>query len=61
MFSAGVTSGREMGSRGRRDPACSPDEWGKAFRDARERAAALEEKLGRATETILNIAKDLAA
>jgi len=60
VFSAGVTRGPEMGSRGRSDPA-RPDEWRKALRDAGERAAALEEKLGRAKEAIVNKARDLAS
>jgi len=44
-----------MGSRGRSDPACSPDEWRKALDDAGERAAALEEKLGRAKQRYLTL------
>ena len=58
IFSAGVTFGLEMGRRSRRDPAYSPDEWRKALREAMEKAAALEEKLERAKEGMLNKAKD---
>jgi hypothetical protein len=58
IFSAGVAFGMEVGSRGRRDPAYSPDEWRKALREAVERAAALEEKLGRAQEAMLGKEKE---
>jgi hypothetical protein len=58
IFSAGVAFGLEMGSRGRNDPAYSPDKWRKALRDALEKAAALEEKLERAKEAMLNKEKD---
>src|SRR5271169_4983914 len=58
IFSAGVAFGLEVGSRGRRDPAYSPDEWRKALREAVEKAAALEEKLERAKEAMLNKEKD---
>ena len=54
MFSAGVAFGLEMGSRGRSNPAYSQDEWRKALREAVEKAAALEEKLNRAKEAMLN-------
>jgi len=57
VFSAGVAFGLEMGRRGRNDPAYSPDEWRRAFREAMEKAAALEEKLQRASETMLNKGK----
>src|SRR5580704_6402989 len=49
LFSAGVAFGLEAGRRGRSDPAYSPDEWRKALREAVERAAALEDKLEKAT------------
>jgi hypothetical protein len=58
IFSAGVAFGMEVGSRGRRDPAYSPDEWRKALREAVERAAALEEKLERAKEAMLSKEKE---
>ena|SRR5271167_2180678 len=54
IFSAGVAFGLAMASRGRRDPAYSPDEWRKALREAVEKAAALEEKLERAKGAMLN-------
>ena len=54
MFSAGVAFGLEMGSRGRSNPAYSQDEWRKALREAVEKAAALEEKLNKAKEAMLN-------
>jgi hypothetical protein len=54
IFSAGVAFGLEMGIRGRSDPAFSPDEWRKALREAVEKAAALEEKLERAKQAMLN-------
>jgi len=57
VFSAGVAFGLEMGRRGHNDPAYSPDEWRRAFREAMEKAAALEEKLQRASETMLNKGK----
>ena len=57
VFSAGVAFGLEMGRRGRNDPAYSPDEWRRAFREAMEKAAALEEKLQRASETMVNKGK----
>lgn len=50
IFSAGVAFGREVGRRGRSEPAYSPDEWRKALREAVERAAAIEEKLERAND-----------
>jgi hypothetical protein len=53
IFSAGVAFGTEVGRRGRSDPAYSPDEWRKALREAVERAAVLEEKLGKAREGML--------
>lgn len=58
IFSAGVDFGLEMGSRGRSDPAYSPDKWRRALRDAVEKAAALEEKLEKAKEAMLNKEKD---
>lgn len=58
IFSAGVAFGLEMGRNGRSDPAYSPDKWRKALRGAVEKAAALEEKLERANETMLNQEKD---
>jgi len=58
VFSAGVAFGLEMGRRGRSDPAYSPDEWRRALREAMEDAAALEEKLQRAKEAMLNKGKD---
>jgi hypothetical protein len=57
IFSAGVAFGLELGRGGRSDPAYSPDEWRKALREAVEKAAALEEKLGRAKEAMLNKGK----
>ncbi len=45
IFSAGVAFGLEAGRRSHPDPAYSPDEWRRAFREAVERAAALEVKL----------------
>ena len=54
IFSAGVAFGLEMGKRGRSDPAYSPDEWRKALREAVEKAAALEEKLEKAKQEMLN-------
>ena len=50
IFSAGVAFGIEVGRRGRSDPAYSPDEWRKAFREAVEKAAAVEDDLERARE-----------
>jgi hypothetical protein len=50
IFSAGVAFGMEVGRRGRSDPAYSPDEWRKAFREAVEKAAAVEDELERARE-----------
>jgi hypothetical protein len=50
IFSAGVAFGIEMGRRTRSDPAYSPDEWRRALREAMEKAAVLEDKLGRAKE-----------
>ena len=58
IFSAGVAFGVEMGRRSRSDPPYSPDEWRRALREAMEKAAALEEKLERAREGMLNKAKD---
>lgn len=49
IFSAGVAFGMDVGRRGRTEPAYSPDEWRKAFRDAMEKAAVLEDKLEKAT------------
>jgi hypothetical protein len=53
IFSAGIAFGLEMGKRGRKDPAYSPDEWRKALREAVEKAAALEGKLEKAKEAML--------
>ena len=50
IFSAGVAFGMEVGRRGRSDPAYSPDEWRKAFREAVEKAATVEDELERARE-----------
>jgi len=50
IFSAGVEFGREVGRRGRSEPAYSPDEWRKALREGVERAAAIEERLEKAKE-----------
>lgn len=50
IFSAGVAFGMEVGRHGRSEPAYSPDEWRRALREAVEKAAALEEKLQRASE-----------
>jgi hypothetical protein len=58
LFSAGVAFGLEAGRRGRSDPAYSPDEWRKALREAVERAAALEDKLEKATGAMLDEEKD---
>jgi len=58
IFSAGVSFGLEMGSRG--DAAYSQDEWRRALREAVERAAALESKLEKAKAGMLNDAKDKA-
>lgn len=54
IFSAGVAFGVEVGSRSRRDPAYSPDEWRKALREAVEKAADLEEKLESARAAMLD-------
>lgn len=48
IFTAGVVFGLEAGRRGRSDPAYSPDEWRKAFREAMAKAATLEAKLEKA-------------
>jgi hypothetical protein len=48
IFSAGVAFGVEAGRRGRSDPAYSPDEWRKAFREAMAKAAVVEAKLEKA-------------
>jgi hypothetical protein len=50
IFSAGVAFGMEVGRRSRSDPAYSPDGWRKAFREAIEKAAAVEDELERAGE-----------
>ena len=50
IFSAGVAFGIEMGRRNRSEPAYSPDEWRKAFREAMEKAADIEIKLEAAKE-----------
>jgi hypothetical protein len=52
IFSAGVAFGMEVGRHGRSEPAYSPDEWRRALREAVEKAAALEEKLERASEAM---------
>jgi len=52
IFSAGVAFGIEVGRHGPSDPAYSPDEWRRALREAVEKAAALEDKLERARETM---------
>ena len=52
IFSAGVAFGVEMGQRGRKDPAYSPDEWRKALREAVAKAAELETKLSQAKEAM---------
>ena len=52
IFSAGVTFGMEVGRHGPSDPAYSQDEWRRALREAVEKAAALEDKLERARETM---------
>ena len=56
IFSAGVSFGLEMGRRG--DASYSQDEWRRALREAVERAAALEAKLDRAKEGMLNKSKE---
>jgi len=58
VFSAGVAFGLEMGRRGGSDPAYTPDEWRRALREAMEKAAALEGKLQRAKEAMLNKGKE---
>ena len=58
VFSAGVTFGMEVGRRGRRDPAYSPDEWRKALREAIAKAAELEAKLERAKDAMQKEGKD---
>lgn len=58
IFSAGVAFGLELALHGRSDPAYSPDEWRKALRKAVEKAAALEERLERAKEAMLNKGTD---
>jgi hypothetical protein len=54
IFSAGVAFGLQMGHRGHSDPAYSPDEWRKALREAMDKAANLEDQLGKAREAMLN-------
>ncbi len=46
VFRAGVEFGLEAGRRGRKDPAYSMDEWRKALRQAVEKAAEVEARLG---------------
>lgn len=52
IFSAGVSFGLEMRSRG--GAAYTQDEWRRALREAVERAAALESKLDSARAEMLN-------
>jgi hypothetical protein len=52
IFSSGVAFGIEAGRHTRRDPAYTPDEWRKALRQAVEKAAAIEDKLERAKESM---------
>ena len=52
IFSSGVAFGIESGRHTRRDPAYTPDEWRKALRQAVEKAAAIEDKLERAKESM---------
>jgi hypothetical protein len=58
IFNAGVAFGMKVGSRGRSDPAYSPDEWRRALREAVEKAAALEDELERAREAMPKKEKD---
>jgi hypothetical protein len=58
IFSAGVAFGMEVGRRGRSEPAYSPDEWRGVLREAVEKAAALEDKLERASEAMPKKEKD---
>lgn len=52
IFTSGVVFGMKVGSRGRGNPAYSPDEWRKSLREALERAAALEDKLERVRDVV---------
>jgi hypothetical protein len=50
IFTAGVNFGIQAGRSSRHDPAYSPDEWRKAFREAMDSAATLETKLEKARQ-----------
>ena len=50
IFNAGVNFGIQAGRGSRQDPAYSPDEWRRAFREAMDSAATLEAKLEKARQ-----------